>query len=69
VEVALAHGAAIIPVGRSGGYAVTLYGQIARPSNIDLKTWEVLGASGSTPDDTARAVLCAVQSSLEGSGG
>jgi hypothetical protein len=69
VEVASAHSAVTIPVGRSGGYAATLYGQITRPSTIDLQTWEVLGASGSTPEDTARAVLRAVQSSLEGSGG
>jgi hypothetical protein len=64
VEVASAHGAAIIPVGRSGGYAATLYGQIGRPPHIDLSTWALLGSSGSTPEDAAKAVLCAVQLSL-----
>jgi hypothetical protein len=69
VEVALAHGAGIIPVGRSGGYAATLFDRIARPSTIDPSAWDVLGSSGSTPEDTARAVVRAVQWSLDRRGG
>jgi hypothetical protein len=69
VEVGSARGAAIIPVGRSGGYAATLYGQILRPPTIDVGTWAVLGSSSSTPEDVASAVLRAVQLSLDRSGG
>ena len=63
-EVASASGAVVIPVGRSGGYAATLHSRIGRPPAIDADTWEVLGASESTPDETARAVLRAVQTLL-----
>jgi hypothetical protein len=59
-EVAAAHGAVVIPVGRSGGYAAALYGRVSRPPTIDADTWAVLGASGSTPEETGRAVLRAV---------
>ena len=61
VDIALAHGATVIPVGRSGGYATTLYDQIRHPPTIDADTWSVLGSSGSTPEETASAVLRAVQ--------
>jgi hypothetical protein len=64
-EVASAHGAVVIPVGRSGGYAATLYGQEVRPSAIDEDTWAVLGARSSTPEETAQAVLHAVRRCLE----
>jgi hypothetical protein len=69
VDVALAHGAAVIPVGRSGGYAATLYDRSSCPPLIDAATWTVLGASASTPEQTAEAVLRAVQVSLNVSGG
>ena len=65
-EVASAHGAVVIPVGRSGGFAATLYEQGVRPSAIAADTWTTLGASASTPTETAQAVLCAVRSCLEG---
>src|SRR6516165_7394962 len=64
-DVASAHGAVVIPVGRSGGYAGALYGRMNRPSTIDAGTWAVLGSSASTPEQTARAVLHAVQVSVE----
>jgi hypothetical protein len=69
VDVALAHGAALIPVGRSGGYAAALYGRSSCPPTIDTGTWAVLGASESTPEETARAIFRAVQMSLDASGG
>ena len=69
VEVASAHGAAIIPVGRSGGYAAALYGRISCPPTLDADTWAVLGSSDSTPEATARAIFGAVQMSLNASGG
>jgi hypothetical protein len=60
-EVAFDHGAVVLPVGRSGGYAASLYARISRPSGIDESTWAVLGSIASTPEQTARAVLRAVQ--------
>jgi SLOG-like protein len=69
VEVASAHGATIIPVGRSGGYAAALYGRISCPPALDADTWAVLGSSDSTPQATARAVFRATQMSLNARGG
>ncbi len=60
-DVASAHGAVIIPVGRSGGYAGALFGRTCRPPAIDPGTWAALGSSQSTPVETAKAVLDAVQ--------
>jgi hypothetical protein len=68
VDVALARGAALIPVGWSGGYAATLYGRISCPPAIDASTWAVLGSSEATPEETARAVFRAVRASLTASG-
>jgi hypothetical protein len=65
VEVAAAHGAVLIPVGRSGGYAAALYDRGARPVAVDADTWAVLGASAATPEETARAVVRAVRLCLE----
>jgi hypothetical protein len=67
-EVASAHGAVVIPVGRSGGYAAALYDRISPPPSIDAGTWAVLGSSESTLEETAMAVLRAVQVSLETAG-
>jgi hypothetical protein len=67
-EVASAHAAVVIPVGRSGGYAAELYGRTSRPEAIDADTWAVLGASESTPAETARAVLRVVQVCVEKAG-
>jgi hypothetical protein len=55
-DVASAHGAVVIPLGRSGGYAATLYGRMSQPPAIDATTWAVLGSSESTPEESARAV-------------
>jgi hypothetical protein len=63
-EVASASGAVVIPVGRSGGYATTLYGRVGRPPAIDADTWTILGASDATAEETANAVLRAVQACL-----
>jgi hypothetical protein len=64
VEVATSRDAAIIPVGRSGGHAAELYARMPRPSVIAESVWTVLGARESTPDETAKAVVCAVHSYL-----
>jgi hypothetical protein len=63
-DVASAHGAVVIPVGRSGGYAATLYGRGSRPPAIDADTWAALGASDATAEQTANAVLRAVLACL-----
>ena len=60
-DVAVAHGAVIIPIGRSGGHAAALYGRTGHPSAIDTGTWAVLGSSESTSEETAAAVLEAVR--------
>jgi hypothetical protein len=64
-EVASANGAVVIPVGRSGGFAATLYNQMRRPAIIDEETWTTLGSSKSTPDKTASGLLRAVKLCLE----
>jgi hypothetical protein len=63
-DVASAQGAVVLPVGRSGGYADTLYDRLSRPTVIDAATWAVLGSSTSSPEETARAVLKAVRACL-----
>jgi len=67
-DVASAHGAVVIPVGRSGGYAAALYDWTGRPPAIDAAPWAVLGSSESTPDETAGAVLHAVQVCVDSAG-
>jgi hypothetical protein len=64
-ETALANAAMVIPVGRSGGYAASLYSQMQRPSVIDYDTWQALGADEASPEQTALAILSAVQACLE----
>jgi hypothetical protein len=67
-EVGASRGAIVIPVGRSGGYAATLYARVSRPPAVDIGTWTVLRSSSSTPEETARAVLYAVQICLGSAG-
>lgn len=54
--VAAAHGAVLVPVGRSGGHAGVLYPGVVRPPCVDARTWETLGSS----EAAARAVAAAV---------
>lgn len=65
VEVAVSRGAVIVPVGRSGGYAATLYGRVACPPAVDRDAWAVLGLSEATPEDVAEAVFHAIQALVE----
>lgn len=62
--VASARNAVVIPVGRSGGHAAELYSRLIPPSTIDSQTWTALGSDHATPEETAMAVLLAVQSCL-----
>lgn len=65
VEVALAHGANVIPVGRSGGVAAALFERWTRPACIDAKDWESLGASQTTMEATANSLYQAAVSCLQ----
>jgi hypothetical protein len=65
VEVATAQGATVLPVGRSGGHAAGLYERMECPAAIDSDMWAVLGSTASTPEQTARAVVWAVQRCLD----
>jgi hypothetical protein len=64
-DVALAHRALVIPVGRSGGTAAALYARTSRPKQISVGNWETLGSSAASPEETARAAVAAVIASLE----
>src|SRR5262249_44356903 len=66
--VATARNAVVLPVGRSGGHAAELYSQMTRPSAVEESMWTVLGAAESKTEETARAVLRAVQSCLVAGG-
>jgi len=63
--VARSRDATVIPVGRSGGVSAKMYEQIGPPPTIDGQCWNILGAVDSTPEQTAKAVVCVVKSSLE----
>jgi hypothetical protein len=67
-EVAFSHGALVIPIGRSGGCAATLYGRISRPPAVAIGDWAILGSGEATPEETAGAVFHAVQACLDSSG-
>ncbi|HEV3237342.1 MAG TPA: hypothetical protein VGZ25_10165, partial [Gemmataceae bacterium] len=61
VAVASGRGALVIPVGRSGGHAKVVYGQMTCPQVTDEQTWTVLGSAKSTPEETAKAVCRIVE--------
>jgi hypothetical protein len=67
-EVASAHGAVVIPLGRSGGHAASLYGRVSRPPAIDADTWATLGAGDATAEEAANAVFRAVRACLGSAG-
>jgi hypothetical protein len=64
-RVALSRDATFIPVGRSGGFAATMYAHLGPPSTIDEQYWAILGAKDSTPENTACTVMHIVKSCLE----
>jgi hypothetical protein len=67
-DVAAAHGAVLLPVGRSGGWAAGLHTRMSRPPAVEAGTWAELGDGQGTPEGTAQAVLCAVRSCLAAAG-
>ena len=48
-QLIIERGATVIPVGRSGGHANSLYGRLVRPDWADEVNWSHLGAVESTP--------------------
>ena len=60
--VAAAHGAVLVPVGRSGGHAGALYPGLLRPPFVDSRTWETLGDPEAAPRIVAKAVMEIVES-------
>jgi predicted Rossmann-fold nucleotide-binding protein len=54
-QVALKHGAVVVPVGRSGGYAGALYATAQRPVFASPQSWQTLGFSEVTPEQVAQA--------------
>jgi len=62
--VAAAHGATLVPVGRSGGHAGSLYRGGSRPALADPRAWETLG----DPEATSRTVAAAVAEIVESCG-
>ncbi len=60
--VAAAHGAVLVPVGRSGGHAGALYPGLMRPPFVDARAWETLGDPEAVPQTVATAVAEIVDS-------
>jgi len=55
-DVASAQGALLLPVGRSGGHAGTIYPSLTRPAHIDARAWKTLGSPEASPRAIATAV-------------
>ncbi|MCJ8280314.1 MAG: response regulator [Rivularia sp. ALOHA_DT_140] len=53
---ALDMGAVVIPVGRTGGFAQKLYGEIECPDYIPLDLWETLGRRDENPEQVGIAI-------------
>lgn len=64
-RVARTRRAAVLPVGRSGGHAAELYGEMTRPAVVDAAVWELLGNPAASPETVAAAAFAAVRSLLQ----
>jgi hypothetical protein len=64
-SVALGRQALVVPVGRSGGHAGILYGEIAPPAIASGAAWRTLGSPRASPLRVARAVVEVVASWLQ----
>ncbi len=56
-DVATAHGAHLLPIGRSGGHAGALYPTLTPPRWASERSWRTLGDADATPPAVAEAVL------------
>lgn len=67
-QVAMAAGATVIPVGRTGGAAADLYTRMGRPWNVDLTDWRLLrlatASCRAVIDAAGRAVASCLLSNL-----
>lgn len=62
VAVAMARGALLVPVGRSGGCAGEIYQSVVRRSLIGSVQWQTLGDPDATAQEVAEAVRSVVDS-------
>lgn len=63
-NVACAHGATVVPVGRSGGVAAELHQDMPCPAGVDYTSWSALMAESIHPALVARAVKTIVSQLL-----
>ncbi len=63
-SIALARGAVVVPVGRSGGCSTQLHSRVERPSFASQPAWQALGAPTSTPQEVAHSVLAIIEGYL-----
>lgn len=56
VQIALANGALVIPVARSGACARDAYSQISKPVTVPADLWAVLGSDTASVEQTVAAV-------------
>lgn len=57
VQIALANGALVIPVARSGACARDAYAQITKPVTVPADLWVVLGSDTASVEQTVAAVM------------
>ena len=61
-EIAVAHQALLLPIGRLGGHAADIYSWQGCPENMDSASWFTLGSDTASHKDVAQAVCLAVES-------
>lgn len=68
VTMAMANGAEVIPVGRSGGYAGQLYSAMICPTNLSARVWNTLGCDDAKPEEIGKSVKSLVLSCMSEAG-
>jgi hypothetical protein len=63
-KVALGNGASVIPLGRTGGFAGSLYRGMKCPDFAPEASWQILGSQEANPEQTAEAIYETVKSCL-----
>lgn len=64
-SVAVAHGAIVIPIGRSGGFAAELFAKVQAPAMASIDDWRLLGAMQPGPQQAAEAAFRVISSCLD----
>jgi|GEM_PF-501798 len=57
VRIALANGAIVIPLARSGACARATYTQIVKPAQVDSNAWAILGNDAASIEQTVSATM------------